>query len=313
MLTGDTDIRFYDSNGAMTASYNHAGEGPGELTRGVDVIAVGNDSVWVADDRVREFLVLDGAGRFIRSVTLPALPATPEASAVLDGGVTVHVIPRPIDSGAGFKKRFVDVLVYDSSGRRRDSLGVRHHGYRGLVEGDIPLIVPGWFDGETHLASRGSEVAVGSGTEPAVQNYRWNGDEATLKTIIHWTPIDRTVGDEHVEAYMADWQSRSPDPGSDFAVAIRDGLMHTERPIPDTFPEHHQLLYGHDGTLWVQRFTAPGDETEAWLAFDGSGIFECILTLPDFREVAAFGADFVLVLEDLDNGLQTVARYPLRR
>lgn len=146
-----------------------------------------------------------------------------------------------------------------------------------------------------------------------MQIYRWNGDEAALQAIVRWTPAARSVGDEHIETYVADWQSRSPDPGSAFAVAIRDALLHRERPIPVPFPEHHQLLYGPDGTLWVQQFTAPGDENETWLAFDAGGVFECLLTLPDFREVAAFGRDFVLVLENLESGLQTAARYPLRR
>jgi hypothetical protein len=95
-------------------------------------------------------------------------------------------------------------------------------------------------------------------------------------------------------------------------------LIDPKRPVADEFPAFAGLRGGRDGRVWVQEYPRPGArDSQRWIAFDGEGRFTCRATIPVFDQtwppgsLLEFGADYILVLQRDDLGVERVMQFGL--
>jgi len=314
IANGRAEVRIYNRNGLLAGSYESRGEGPSEFRNAFYAFVTTSDTVFVGDHDPWRFLVFDRNANWIRTVTAdPPVPNSPRDLAVLDDGRLVLgnedlQMPTP-----EFRPSVLDVVVYSRSGALADSVGRFTYGRRGALEGS-DIMMPGMFDARTSLTARGSNVALGSGSEPEIRTFDIAGDTPKLIRVIRWDAGDRTVSAADVRAAHDDIRASYAHLSEELQTQIIGPLTHPDRPVADRFPVFDDLIYGHDGTLWVKSYLRPGSTGDArWLAFDQSGSYACSLAMPAFDEVAAFGSDFVLVVDALEDGREIIARYGLTR
>jgi hypothetical protein len=304
-----------EPDGTVGSTLGREGDGPGEFASIASVVRLGADppavadSLGVWDDVRRRISVFTEDGRYVRDVDLSGLaPLTPIAAPnVLVPAGWTYLLP----SSAGSLVLFVVGLFGPGEGVRRveiPSYRVNGDGEELGRLGPFPGsetfmssqtgMAPYPFGAETHGATSGDALVVGTAESPELRLY---GPSGALERIVRWPDHDRTVGGR----LLSDWNDfvdgwLTPMPATERAT-FRGILEHMG--LPERFPAYDGLVTADTGETWVGAYagqlTMPATPLNVrvparrWLVFDGDGILAAGVDTPEGFEPHALREDRV--------------------
>lgn len=309
LLNGGTgEVRWYGPDGGFLTSQGRSGDGPGEYRRPSRLFRFGPDSLAVWDAALRRMAVLDDEGAFVRSVTFGSELLSPNALGAFPDR-TIAVLDQRFDEEAS-SDGFVDlpgpVTTYSPDG---ESLGDTLSTARWIT---MQLFVsPGTVEGR----GRGFEIGpsraltqdglwVGEPREPQVVLH---GRDGAVRRIARWPDSDRTVTQEHKDAFLADRLASAPN--DEVRQALRQSAA--DQPFAPILPAFRDVGADADGRLWVRAFDPPGVERSSpWWLFEADGRALRRVELPESAVLLWASGDRVLLRlrDELD-----VERVELRR
>jgi hypothetical protein len=272
------------------------------------------DSIAVTDERNLRLNVFSTNGRFDRSIRLAIAEGygRPTVWGVFPNGEWLSQAPQ--GSGA---------LQGDIGERLRTWWGLFRHAPDGSgathlvdVEGR-PRIVNSLGGGAIHYpfvpltpdpvaTVLGNDLLVGMGAEPELLRIDSTGQ---IRSIIRWRQSRiqvRDIWDRFASEFLAG-VSDERRPAYARLLAM-DGL-----PTPDAVPAIEQLLVDRQGTIWVQEYRLPWQETRVWQVLRADGTWLGQLTTPPTMTVLDIGPDYVLGRQVDDAGVERVTMYALKR
>lgn len=298
---GPREIRYYGDDGDHLQTAGGEGEGPGEFRTLRSVAWNEGDTIvaWDSGGHAVSFFTADGTlasgstvgdwlsvREELAARTPGILVALPQVHSLRADGTIIgeplyERVPGAMDETRVIQDT-VPLVVFDREGGSVASLG------------PFPA-TESFFDERAGMALRfgdrlevtaGSElVFVGSRRDPVIRGLEPTGD-----TIVSFTlPLEpRPLDPDEVPP---------PDitgPAAEFVEAM---------PLPDSMPLYSDLRYGRDGLLWVQKYVAPNDDAQRWLAFEKhAGEPIASLEMNASLEVMEIGSDYAIVLstDELD-------------
>jgi len=311
---GSQQVRFYDQQGHFIGQTGREGEGPGEFRAAFHLWVLPGDTIWVGDSRPWRFLVFGPDRQWVRTVQAePMYVNTPGVMSVLDDGRFVLAQrPRPSPPSTQFELSHLTVVLHNPAGLLIDTVGIYPNGRWGRMENNqrSMLLYP-LFESFTRLGSTGSHIVIAHQSR-AEFSILSAADEVRVEHIVRWTAGDRTISSADIRAE----RQRIVEPYEDVDPATRRRfvapLVSEDRPVADKFPAFASLKPGRDGRIWVREYHRPTEpEPSRWLAFDSEGGFQCRATIPTFDEFLEFGADYVLVKDRDELGVERVFQYTL--
>jgi hypothetical protein len=300
---GSRDLRYYDVNGLHLHTVGREGDGPGEF-RGLRTIArVRGDTVVAWDPRLRRASFFDDGGAFAADVALTGW------AAVNEGGrqpplfvYTIHVTRQ----GEFVVEPFLEYNLsrYEQPYVTHDTipiLGFDRSSEHARLVGHFPasqLFLHSrsgghlTFGNALLFAAAGDGVWVGSSHEGVLHAMTLGGD--TLRTV--GVPFERRpVRPQDV-----------PPPRTGVTAGWANAM-----PIPDSMPLLAAARVSADDRLWVQKYRAPLDERQEWVALDDAGGVLATLSMDADIQVLDIARDhaIVLVRDELDVEQVQVRRF----
>ena len=297
-------LRIFDARGTHLRSTGANGDAPGEFANAFILWVTSADTIYVGDYRPWRYNVFTAEGEFVRQVRLnPAYLNPSNAGGVLDNGYTVNErTERPPVRDFTVADTMI-VEVHDSAGKLVGSLAKIPDARYGTLEGARPnRIFRPLFESRAEIDARGTTIALAQGSKAEV---RVLDDEFNLKTIIRWLDPAQEVTGAHIRTWREEYLEDNPR-GARNAPALS-----SDRPVAEYFPILTSVQVGRDGRIWIRLYSRSRPKEErGWLAFDSNGDFSCrIGELPGYPW--EFGADYVLLVHEPDNGEETIRVYGL--
>ncbi|HSM04407.1 MAG TPA: hypothetical protein VK858_07285 [Longimicrobiales bacterium] len=312
---GSQTLRFYSGEGEFLSAAGGQGGGPGEFQNAFLLWRMAGDTLWVGDYRPWEFEVFSPEGSWTR-MTRPApwYPNPPRAYAILADGRQIlgseDILSR---SETEFRRGSIDLMLHGSDGALVDTLTSVPSTRWGktIREPDSPWLYP-WFDASAEVAARGDQLVLGHGSLAELRLYDVS-DTLTLRTIVRWRGIDRSVSPDDVSAVVDAVRAQYADLDPGMRERLVAPLVHEDRPVADSFPSMTTVLPGVDDALWIKQYTRPAPEPgpAVWLRFEPSGEARCRLHVPDGVDVYEFGPDYMLGETTDEMGVESVVLYAL--
>ena len=310
------EIRLFSPDGGHLWTSGGSGEGPGEFELAWYLWVVPGDTLWVANISPWYYNVFTREGDFVRAVER----VTPFGNQSRGGGVLDNGISINATSG------FVSVKNFTQP----DTLDVQAHSAEGLLLGTlarvpsmiegttsksealgINLVVNPVFAAQAMVDAGGNTIAIGHSRDSEI---RLLDQDLELRRIVRWHAPGREVTPADVRSWRDSYVEREGGRDSERWNEFDEVWVDPERPAAEVFPAFSSIALARDGRLWVFPYRKPGQEPQAWMAFEPDGTFFCHLarTHPNFS-VHEFGADYALGAEADQLGVQTVAMYRLSR
>lgn len=306
---GSQEVRFFDTTGRYLATAGRKGGGPGEFERLGPVFALPGDSVAAFDWNLRRVSLFDSAGHFLRSFTLDVTAAAPVPLGRLADGAWLcnrMFTFRPGGEGTQVVRDTTALLVFDSSGAFRDSIG-RFPG-------------PEWYVRSQGNGAMASSLPFGTNTEVVVGGDRFYAGQSGRYEIVRysvagapeliirraWAP--QRVTDDDVSRLKAERLARTD-------AGFRPNLerLYQDIPFPSTFPAFDALRVDPLGNLWVLDSSRPGDQRRRWTVFSPDGVMLGAVETPRGLSVREIGRDYVLGTWRDALDVEHVRLYDLRR
>ncbi len=296
---GSHQLLYYSQNGVLERAVGREGSGPREF-RSFDFLGVIGDSVWVGDRANLRLSVLDGAGEFIRSISLNALSdrgLVHPVGVFDDGSILLSItVPAAIEPGLSPNYRRLFVVHPDTSiadlGRffRGESYWVPHQGT--VADIGRPFAQQGL------TAVHGGEWFYSGGKEYRVERHDITG---RLRGLYSYPGEPRLVTRRDLDEYLG-WIRA-------VRGESREQLLR-RAPPPERLPSYAELLIGRDGTVWA----APHEGAKppkCWHVFHRRPPRFATACLPEgFTPLDVVGASVLGVLRD-ENDVERIARYRL--
>lgn len=262
-------IYVFGPSGRHHRTIGRRGEGPGELSRFVQALAVGDTLVLVVDvgnQRVSRWR-LDGT--FLDDVPMTLTAGAPVGARLLPGGdlVVQHVptpLPPALAAQIGLRDTEPALLRYRPDGSVRDTLFVFRYQAPVVFEADgsmttrVPEVMPVWgTDGQGRLVI---------GHTDRYELRTWNGRA-------FGAPWGRDIGRLPVTRAMRERAQRSQD---SLRARLQGGPMQMNRGIemPDSQPAMQGVRAGPFGTTLVSRPSGEADGRRiVWDVFGPDGRF----------------------------------------
>lgn len=298
-------VRVYDATGRHLQSMGRRGEGPGEFNDPLQLWVAAGDTIWVGDYRPWRYNLFTVRDGFVRRVNLtPLFHNSSRAGGVLDNGYTVNSRPLRVRENFTADDTMM-VMAHDADGQLVDTIARLPDGKWGSSREAPNSFTYRLFEAFSEVDVRGSTVALAHGADTEV---RVLDDAFELRLIVRWTEPEREVTGADVRAWREDYVAEREQPGYPEWDASDDFSISDDRPVADLFPAFSRVAIGRDGRIWVRQYDRPR-EARAWLGFERDGQFLCHLPrLPG--SVEEFGADYVLLLNTNELGVETVRVYP---
>lgn len=299
---GSSQLRFFDGKGRFRHQTGSHGDGPGEFRNAFGLWVLPGDTIWAGDYGAWRFQVFDRTGGWVRTVR-PATPypASPDITVVLRSGLFVlGDFKSRWQSRPGYHPAQIDLLLHAKNGALIDTLMTLGYGVWGMATPAFAF--HRLFESFAMAAGSGDQLVVGQGGSPEVSVFRVTGESVRLDRIIRFTISDRTVTAQDIAA------ERRRVIGTYFELEAR----RAEIPTAAEVPAFEGLRMGRDGRIWIKEYARDRSRRQyTWLSFGPDGAFECRLELPPFRQIFEIGADYILVLNVDDLGVERVQRYEL--
>jgi hypothetical protein len=315
------EVRRFDAQGAHLWTSGGKGAGPGDFQgiSSIDVLA--GDSLGVFDTNLARYSILAPDGRFARSVTLVGVRMGGGAGVgtLADGSVVARVVGDTPPRDATRRYRLSETLVvFDVRDGTPDTVGVFAGQERFVfVDGRGALHGPAAFPFAMTPAVRGAEVLVAHTERFEVLAFHASG---ALRRIVRrvMEPPAVTQGD------VDEWRRLQLE-GIRGAAGEMRGPAGDRRPRlieAMTFPRTHAVLdlvkADAEGNLWVRHAPPPNVSgarvaSRDWSVFDAQGRWLGVLVMPPNVNPMEIGADYLLGVAYDDLGVESVARYGLRK
>lgn len=289
---GSKDVRIFDASGAFLARLGREGGGPGEFRDPIEVALLGGDSIAVWDWRQRRISVYgidDGFGRDISLVAAPANP-TGHFEILANHFLLGFQLFRPAE-GSELVEQGLLVVRFARDGSLVDTVQTLPYGRAGWIDAENRRFGRPLFESHGSFAASDSVLYSVTGRAASLEVLDADGE---LRTIIRWTPPDRSVTESDLEEFRSR-QLQGAEPTE--RRLLEDWL--DVMPAADSFPADDRVLPGAQGSVWIRLFQRPEEDSKTWWSFGADGTFHCSLTLPGDVEVLRFGPGSVLgALED---------------
>ncbi len=306
---GSQELRFFDATGEHLTTAGRKGGGPGEFEQLGSVLALSGDTVAAYDWSVRRVSLFDAEGRFVRSFTLEFPAGMPFLiGRFADGSWLCNrgFVFRPSGEGTRVVRDSMPLLVFDSTGALRDSIG-RFPG-------------PEWYVVSRTNSAMASSLPFGTNTLVVIAGHRFYAGHSARYEItryaasgvpeeiirLAWTPVAVTGGD--IARHKADRLARA-DAGSRQSTE----RLYQDIPFPSTFPAFDDLKTDPLGDLWVRGVARPGDERRHWVVFGPDGLALGPVETPPGLSVREIGRDYVIGTWRDELDVEHVRLYALRR
>jgi hypothetical protein len=298
---GFRNLLYYDRNGEHLRTSGRTGQGPGEFRNLRSLARIRGDTLVVWDAGPRRASFFDSTGAFARGSGPYRLGSGSGESPLSFHAVhltrtgRVVVEPWAQHNPASFDdptviQDTVPLYSFDGTGEHSQALGPfpSVEFFFNRRSGTVKR-----FGDMLHVAPADDFVWVGSGRKRVIRAIALNGD--TLNTIA--LPFGRrAVLPEDV-----------PPPRTERAMLSMNAM-----PVPDSMPVFSELRVGADDRLWVQKYRAPLDVSQEWLAIGEAGDVLASLSMDASLELLDIGPDYVLVLTEDDLDVPAVRMYQLR-
>jgi hypothetical protein len=310
---GSNELRYHDATGRYLMTSGRTGKGPGEFNYLSGLLPLGGDTIAALDDGTNRIAVFDGAGRFVRSVTLRAASVVPGTGTVvgrLPDGSWLKAASMVWGQGAvhpGVRRDTTPWIRFRPDGTMRDTIArlpgeemtvVLAHGTIGFG--------PVEFGRKTFAAMYGDHVYA---ADNASYEIRVLSPDGTLRQLIRRTRANRPITNVDVQALHRSRLAGVTDPN------VRRMVEQITRSAdtPDSYPAYQSLVVDAGGDLWVKDYPRPTDTTATWAVFEPSGTFLGDVRMPGRLRVFEIGDDYVLgsTRDELD--VPHVVMYRLRR
>lgn len=276
---GSTELKFFTHDGRYLRSAGRKGTGPGEFQSLGGMWVTAQDSLVVADGRLRRFVVFGPDGTHARTTTIdtPSGRRTPRLldyltpDLLLGGSSDVSVLP------ARQEPYYFTQLVYalDLSGHIRSTLGSFGEGEH-FVQAHPERASSYWnraFGRQMTIRSVGDFVATGDGQAFEVRLHTSRG---ALVRVLRSRQVPPRVTAADIEAF----KSRALAGAATPQMKAMMERMVAEMPFPARMPTYERFESDGDGVLWIKRYPRPSDSTEVWSALTTAGAYYGPVELP---------------------------------
>jgi hypothetical protein len=281
-----SQVRRYDSHGALVWTAGGEGEGPGEF-RGVDWVGLSPDgtiAAWSASNARISFF--DEDGRFLdRRQIEPQMVAQrrqpfigffPDGSTPLRwlSDFNASVASRPV--GRNVWADSSRVVRYRADGGLADTLSMGPGSDRYLFEedGSRVLITP-LLGGEPLEAMSGELLFLGHSSAPYLFGVTAEGDTVVRLGFDVRRPVTPLHADRVAELRVARLATIPDDAPAPFRAAWESA------PVAETLPVWTRLVGTSEGSLWLGLFEPDGDGETTWINLSASGELLRSLRLKD--------------------------------
>ena len=298
------EVRIFDASGRHLRSMGQRGEGPSEFTDPLFMWVTAGDTLWVGNYYPWSYTVFTAKGQFVRRIRLePVYINESIGGGVLENGYTVNARETSAhDPDFGAPDTLI-VEIHDPDGKFvRNLARIPSRVYGQVSESPDSFWLSKLFDARAVVDALGSTTVLAHGSKPEVQVL---DDEFNLRMIIRWSEPNREVTRADIRAWREDYRERR----STNWDQDNDAMISPDRPVADVFPAISSVRIGRDGRIWVRQYDRPRED-RGWLAFGADGKFFCHMAQTP-GDVWEIGADYVLLLNRSDLGVQTVRMHSL--
>ena len=334
----DKTVQMLDFASGQATKIGREGQGPGEYALPAGLLAMPNGETWINDLLGRRFLVVDPAGKPVKTVPLPGTGGGGPGGFVIGaGGTTSDQAGRVYFQAPPFN-------FANPDGKSPDSLAIlRWDGATGGAGIDTVAWVVG-PKGSVNASGGGQirsvRITMGGGkvftpqeawgvaadgsiarVQPNPYQVLWYRPASTKAAVVGpaqpYTPLK--VSEEDKQAVIESRKRNRPTmitvggPGGGGARA--GGGVRAQLPDPEfeetkpPFTGNNAVLVAPEGEVWVARTRPAADKTPNYDVFDKAGKLVRKVTLNPKSTVLGFGKGTVYVVRTDDEDLQYVERY----
>jgi len=298
----NSEIVVIGPDGTLRSKLATEGQGPGEVRRGAELVAWGQDTIFVNDVGNRRITVFENG---IASRNFPLIGVSSVTISGLDKA------GRVLMTKTGFTPGFAEpwlqgpMIRFDPSSQAYDTIG------------EFDWIASPDMGGTNSPYRPEGRVAVSGGTfvhgRPDLPELVWRGPDGTVRQIVRWNPTPQYPSERHWEATISAIRMELSTLRMDHLI---QGTIDRLEVDPDVPLPLFQLLHGdRDGRVWVEEFVsnfgAGFASVPSYQLISADGVWiGRLVSPPGFRMLDALG-DRVLgvVRDELD--VETVAVYEL--
>jgi hypothetical protein len=300
---GTSEVRFYDAQGTFINASGSEGEGPGEFMSLGFTWVTDTDSVYLYDNRLRRFSVLDHHGVFARTFMVGRDTgefAHPDG--VFGDGTVLASVDEEDQGGYAELGTVRGRSRYDRFNAEGDSITSlaslpgselykgTHPDGSGFTTSSNHAVRPFAFAG-------GATWFYGAGDGFEFQE---RGLDGRLLRVIRVDkdrrPMPRRVRDEHEES-LREMNAQ--------AAALWGAI-----PLPDSLPVHERLEQDKAGNLWVEGYTVQ-EEDPFWSVFARDGHWLGDLQPPSGLRITEIGDDYLMGVWADTLGVEQVRVYEI--
>lgn len=299
---GSNELRVFDADGNYRATWARRGQGPGEFTGISTPMPGAADSILVVDAQAQRTAVFAPDGRFVRQVVHPrSAEATthlalmghlPDGTLVLQstnfgnapttlGGPITRDTFAIVATGEGAVALDTIALV---PGPELFAVQFKEGEYEGIGQGSPA------FGRSTYTATSGvqGQILVGTNESNEVRVYLGR----SLRRILRDRTPARPVLEEHKVRYRQDQEANYARSAVPEAVRAqwRENAARNER-FAEVMPYYERLLFGTDGSVWVEAKRQYDDEGRRYVVYGADGRAVARVAFPDRVRPLQVGPD----------------------
>ncbi len=305
---GTHELRFYDGTGRLVRSVGGEGDGPGEFRFPALLAVTSADTIVVFDPEARRFSVLNGQGRFVRTIPLTAFIGSPvgrvSGGRIITESSTASAGP---DSQEGEIANSVVFATADPRAGILDTVAVAPGASLYLwKEGRRFGFTPVPFTAQPAAVVAGDLVYVVLTHVPEIRTYRVDGRLLRIVRVLGGLPdLPRSAFTNAVRQLT--------DGDGDAREAARLRRVYAAMSRPRRQPLFDRVLVDRLGDVWARRLlpdTASGPRR--WVVFEGGRPLGSIQT-PAGLHVEEIGEAYLLGVARGRDGVERVERFRLER
>jgi hypothetical protein len=306
---GNREVMILSETGDLLEQFGREGDGPGEFRNPNSLVLVSPDSVGVYDTSHHRLSVFDRDGKLGRVITIEDVPNTSGFEKIfpLRGGDFVLFTWGGFGTGQqqGVFRAEAECLRISAAGWKAGSYG--------LFPGSEVFIGNGsmgspFFSANTHVATSGDRLIVGTAEETEWRAY---GADGGLSTIVRWPDQERVISQQRVDALIEAIASRLPEDQRTQAASL-----FSQFPWSPRAPAYQDVLASDEGEVWVGDYPDPTPaylelppSARRWLVFQLSGELKATLETPEGFRPLALGRGSVIGVFTDELGVQTLKKY----
>jgi hypothetical protein len=285
---GTGELRLFDDTGRRTQTIGRLGEGPGEFTRSIlSIQLLDGDTLFVIDGGNRRGTWFTSTGAVVKTTMVSSFEEEHSVSAtgVVAGRLLVgdrHYRPMRETEGPVRRDSFAIALM-QPGGRVLDTIvivpGAEVHPALGHEAGhEFPTIHSVIFGRTTDFSTNGKHIVVGTNEESGVRVF--DASRKLIRFIRTATPPE-PVTEELRERRRQENLARLQRTRADERIKADWIRGEADRRFASVLPQHDRVLFGADGSVWMERPRHYDDEGRRFVVYDTTGKAIATVRCPD--------------------------------